>query len=191
QRDRAHRVVPRCRRAAARDRLLCAGSSAAQGRGIAMRSLLLVSLLAASAALAQPTQAPEFARSAEFTLEGKGAIYSTDLPVEVYRGLERRDLGDLRVQNGAAEFVPHALVRPASSERKAAPSVTLPYFPLLGAPGRPVEDMTLRVERRPDGAVKAVVSTGERSDRCVARDAFRLGARVREHLARSAHRGKR
>jgi len=128
-----------------------------------MRSLLLVSLLAASAALAQPTQAPEFARSAEFTLEGKGAIYSTDLPVEVYRGLERRDLGDLRVQNGAAEFVPHALVRPASSERKAAPSVTLPYFPLLGAPGRPVEDMTLRVERRPDGAVKAVVSTGERS----------------------------
>ena len=128
-----------------------------------MRSLLLVSLLAASAALAQPARTPQFARSAEFTLEGKGAIYSTDLPVEVYRGLERRDLGDLRVQNGAAEFVPHALVRPASSERKPAPSVTLPYFPLLGAPGRPVEDMTLRVERSPDGAVKAVVSTGEGS----------------------------
>jgi hypothetical protein len=48
QRHRAHRVVPRRGSAAARDRLLCAGASAAQGRGIAMRSLLLVSVLAAS-----------------------------------------------------------------------------------------------------------------------------------------------
>jgi uncharacterized protein DUF3999 len=127
-----------------------------------MRLISVVSLFAASAALAQPARAPEFARSAELALEGKGAIYSLDLPVEVYRGVERRDLGDLRVQNGAAEFVPHALVRPAASERKPVPSVTLPYFPLLGAPGRPVEDMALRVERRPDGTVKAVVSTGER-----------------------------
>ena len=73
-----------------------------------MKLLSLVSLLAASAAFAQPARTPEFARSAEFTLEGKGAIYSLDLPVEVYRGVERRDLGDLRVQNGAAEFVPPA-----------------------------------------------------------------------------------
>ncbi|MGH8673124.1 MAG: DUF3999 domain-containing protein [Burkholderiales bacterium] len=128
-----------------------------------MKSLSLVSLLAATAAFGQPARAPEFARSAEFTLEGKGAIYSLDLPVEVYLGLERRDLGDLRVQNGASEFVPHALVRPASSERKPAPALTLPYFPLLGAPGKPVEDMVLRVERKPDGAVKAVLSTGGRS----------------------------
>ena len=130
-----------------------------------MRSLWLVALLAASAALAQQPapKPPEFTRSAEFTLEGKGAIYSLDLPVEVYKGLERRDLGDLRVQNAAAETVPHAFVRPASRERKASEQITLPYFPVLGAPGKPVEDMTLKVERRPDGTVKAVMSTGERS----------------------------
>ncbi|HTN27825.1 MAG TPA: DUF3999 domain-containing protein [Burkholderiales bacterium] len=130
-----------------------------------MRSLSLAALLAASAALAQQPapKPPEFTRSAEFTLEGKGAIYSVDLPVEVYKGLERRDLGDLRVQNAAAETVPHAFVRPASSGRKPAEQITLPYFPLFGAPGKPVEDMVLRVERRPDGTVKAVVSTGERS----------------------------
>ena len=101
-----------------------------------MRWLSLAALLAASAALAQPARQPEFARSAEFTLEGKGAIYSLDLPVEVYQSLERRDLGDLRVQNAAAEFVPHAFVRPASSERKPAAAITLPFFPLLGAPDR-------------------------------------------------------
>jgi hypothetical protein len=128
-----------------------------------MRSLSFAALLCASAALAQPAAKLEFARSADFTLEGKGAIYMLDLPVEVYKGLERRDLGDLRVQNAAAESVPHALVRPASSERKPAASLSLPYFPVLGAAGKPVEDMTLRVERRPDGTVKAVVSTLERS----------------------------
>ena len=128
-----------------------------------MRSLSFAALLCASAAFAQPVAKLEFARSAELALEGKGAIYALDLPVEVYKGLERRDLGDLRVQNAAAETVPHALVRPASSERKPAASLALPYFPVLGAAGKPVEDMTLRVERRPDGAVKAIVSTGERS----------------------------
>lgn len=129
-----------------------------------MRSLSFVTLLVASAALAQQPPAPklEFSRSAVFALEGKGAIYSLDLPIDVYKVLERRDLGDLRVQNGAAEIVPHAFVRPASSERKPAAPITLPFFALLGAPGKPVEDMTLKVERSPNGTVKAVVSTGER-----------------------------
>lgn len=129
-----------------------------------MKSLYPLLLLAvAASASAQQRRPPEFSRSAEFTLEGKGAIYSLDLPVDVYKGLERRDLGDLRVQNAAAEFVPHALLRPASSERKPVPALAMPFFPLLGAPGRPVEDMNLRVERRPDGTVKAILSTGERS----------------------------
>ena len=127
-----------------------------------MRLLSLVVLSWASTVAAQPAQPLEFARSAELALEGKGAIYSLNLPLEMYRGLERRDMGDLRVQNAAAESVPHALVRPPSSERKPAASIALPYFPVLGAPGKPVEDMVLRVERSPNGAVKAVVSTGER-----------------------------
>ena len=82
-----------------------------------MRALSFVVLACASTVAAQPAQPLEFSRSAELTLEGRGAIYSLDLPLEMYRGLERRDLGDLRVQNAAAESVPHALVRPPSSER--------------------------------------------------------------------------
>ena len=49
-----------------------------------MRSLSFAALLCASAALAQPASTPEFTRSAELTLEGKGAIYSLELPIEVY-----------------------------------------------------------------------------------------------------------
>lgn len=116
----------------------------------------------AASVMAQQQRLPEFARSADLSLEGKGAIYALDLPIEVYRGIERRDLGDLRVQNGAGEFIPHALLRPASSERKPAAQITLPFFPLLGPAGRPIEDLQVRIERRPDGAVKAFIGTAAR-----------------------------
>lgn len=128
-----------------------------------MRMLWLLAMLAGPVAMAAPERVLEFTRAADLTLEGRGALYALELPVEAYRGIERRDLGDLRVQNGAGEFVPHALVRPPASERKPVPALAMTFFPLLGAPGRPVEDMTLRVERRPDGTVSAVVATGERS----------------------------
>jgi hypothetical protein len=122
----------------------------------------LLVLLACPAALAAPEKLPQFLHSAPLLLEGKGAIYATILPAEVYRGIARRDLGDLRVLNGAGEVVPHALERQAGTEKKAGSSLSLAFFPLLGAGGRPVEDLKLSVERRPDGSLKAVIATGDR-----------------------------
>jgi hypothetical protein len=128
-----------------------------------MKALWPSLLLAFAASIgAQPQRPPEFARAAELALEGKGAIYALELPLGIYRGLERRDLGDLRVHNGAGEVVPHALLRPASSERKPVAPVALPFFPLLGPAGRAIEDLQVRVERRPDGAVKAFIGSAGR-----------------------------
>jgi hypothetical protein len=121
-----------------------------------MKRIPLLALAICSAAFA----APQFHHTAPLLLEGKGAIYATLLPAEVYRGIARRDLGDLRVLNGAGEVVPHALERQAATERKAGSSLPLAFFPLLGAAGRPVEDLKLTVERKPDGTLKAVVATG-------------------------------
>ena len=132
-----------------------------------MKLAWLLSMLACPAALAGPERVPEFAHSADFALEGRGAIYALDVPVEIYRGVERRDLGDLRVLNGAGELVPHALIRPVASERKPAPALAMTFFPLQGPPGRTVEELTLRVDRKPDGRVSAVVTggTGRASER--------------------------
>ena len=125
-----------------------------------MRTVALALLLCP---LAHAADAPHFASSAPLTLQGKGAVYALTLPEAVYRGVARRDLGDLRVLNGAGEVVPHALERVAASEKVAGSSVALAFFPLAGAPGRPVEALGLRVERRPDGTVTAVVTApGER-----------------------------
>ena len=127
-----------------------------------MKLIPLLALLACPLALATPEKLPQFLHSAPLLLEGKGAIYALILPAEVYRGIARRDLGDLRVLNGAREVVPHALERQAGTEKKAGASLSLAFFPLLGAAGRPVEDLKLGVERRPDGTLKAVVATGDR-----------------------------
>jgi hypothetical protein len=125
-----------------------------------VKRIALLALLAWAASLAAAENPPFFAHSAPLLLDGKGALYALTLPTEAYRGIARRDLGDVRVLNGAGEVVPHALERQAASEKKAGSAIALPYFPLQGAAGRPVEDLKLTVERRPDGTLKAVVAAG-------------------------------
>lgn len=117
-------------------------------------------LFACGTAFAAPERLPQFRHMAVLALEGEGAIYTLALPVEVYRGLARRDLGDLRVLNGAGEVVPHALLGSPASEKKPAAPVAMNFFPLYGPAGRAVEDIALRVERKPDGTLSAVVAPG-------------------------------
>lgn len=125
-----------------------------------MRWLLLALLLAGRTAAAAPERVPDFRHSAEIALEGRGAIYVLDLPEAAYAGMARRDLGDLRVLNGAGEIVPHALLRPAASESRPAAPLAVSFFPLYGTAGRALEDLALRVERKADGTVSAVVAPG-------------------------------
>lgn len=127
-----------------------------------MRLIATVALLACPLALAAPEKRPQFAHAAPLLLEGQGAIYALTLPLEIYRGIARRDLGDLRVLNGAGEDVPHALERLAATEKKAGSSLELAFFPMLGPAGQSVENLKLSVERRSDGTLKAMIATGDR-----------------------------
>jgi hypothetical protein len=121
-------------------------------------------LLAPVCALAAPEPQPEFRHAADLVLEGRGAFYALELPEAVYRGVERSDLGDLRVLNAAGEVVPHALLRASATERKPGAALELPMFPIVGPAGRPAEELALRVERRPDGTLSAFVAPGPRRD---------------------------
>ncbi len=124
-----------------------------------MRALALALLLSTGALAAD---APRATHSAPLETQGKGAVFALALPEAVYRGVARRDLGDLRVLNGAGEVVPYALERVAASEKVAGTSLALPFFPIAAAPGRQIEELSLRVERRADGTVTAVATPGER-----------------------------
>jgi hypothetical protein len=117
-------------------------------------AVILPLLLAFAAGLAAAAEAPrDFAYGLPVEAEGNAALYKLELPAAVYRGLVRRDLGDLRVFNGAGEVVPHAFERRAASEAQKAALVALKFFPLYGDAAKSFSGLSMRVERNAAGSV--------------------------------------
>jgi hypothetical protein len=78
--------------------------------------LLLSTLLVPTAAAGDPVSPSDFAYTAGILTQGEGAVYRLGLTPEVYDGLTRPDLGDLRVFNAAGQPVPHALIMPSAAQ---------------------------------------------------------------------------
>ena len=120
-----------------------------------MRSLILAaafmgSLTHGSFAAESPSS---FAYGARIRADATQALYRLELPRAVYRGLVRRDLGDLRVFNGAGEVVPHAFRPRTGTETQKRDPVALKFFPLYGEEPKQLDGLSLRVERRPSGTI--------------------------------------
>ncbi len=92
---------------------------------ISAAALLLLSR-GTSAAEAAPQ---DFAFGAPIDTAGQAAAYRLSVPLAVYQGAFRQDLGDLRVFNGHPELVPHALLRRAPTPNRVV-ETPLPLFPL-------------------------------------------------------------
>jgi hypothetical protein len=107
---------------------------------------------ARAGASAQPVGLADFAFAAEIRTQGEGAVYALDLTPEVYGGLTRADLGDLRVFDGAGQSVPLALAGTGArgSEPSPKPDVPalreLPIYPLKGASQPELAGLRLRIE---------------------------------------------
>lgn len=115
---------------------------------------ILVFLVLMTAFPLHATERPEqFAAGAPIRVAGKAAIYGVTLPVEVYSGAARADLGDLRVFNAAGEPVPFAFV-PRPADPVAQPSTAaLALFPLRAPAGTGVDGLDVRVHRAADGTI--------------------------------------
>jgi hypothetical protein len=105
------------------------------------------------AAAAPP--APEmFAFGMEIDTAGDDGFYELTLPLAVYQGVTRKDLGDVRVFNRHGQVVPHALRRPQAAARPARTSTRLmPFFPVSGGAGQQSGDLTLHVQRDSQGTI--------------------------------------
>ena len=102
----------------------------------------------------------DFAYGLKIDASGTEALYDVTLPPAVYQGVTRRDLGDVRVFNGAGEVVPHAW-RPRRTEKAdAGATVALTLFPLKAAAGANVDALTISVRRSAGGAVSVDVKSG-------------------------------
>jgi hypothetical protein len=115
--------------------------------------LFLLLPLVAAAQQAEPLKPDDFAYGMPLEVDGTGALYSFDLPLEVYRHVTRGDMGDLRIFNGDGEVVLHQL-RPGVKKESTQPSLLeLPFFPILETDGDQSADGQIRIATDKSGAV--------------------------------------
>jgi hypothetical protein len=117
-----------------------------------MKTLFALLACIASAHAADPAL-PSFASAVAIEAAPGASHYSLTVPAPVYRALQRRDLGDLRIANGEGEFVPFAFASRGPVERKAGESLRLKLFPLYGDEARGMEGLDLRIEQTAAGTV--------------------------------------
>ena len=113
--------------------------------------LLCVAIMTASPVVADVTP-EQFAFGLPLEVSGEQAFYALELPLAVYQGCQREDLGDLRVFNSSGQVVPHALLKPENKTLKQNVAVSeLPFFPLQAE--RSDDDMSIHVERTKEGTI--------------------------------------
>jgi len=100
----------------------------------------------------------DFAFGMAIHADSNDALHEIEIPVAVYRGVMRSDLGDLRVFNGPGEVVPHALRPRVVITEQTEAVVRLPVFPLYGESMGKLQDLSVRVEKRADGTIIGIQS---------------------------------
>lgn len=123
-------------------------------------SLLALAILVLQAhpvaeVLAASSPTPEmFAYGMRLEANGDQALYEVVLPLAVYQGVTRSDLGDIRIFNASGTVVPHALRQPlAKTERTANTSTPVPFFPITGRADQPLSDLSLQIKRNREGSI--------------------------------------
>lgn len=112
--------------------------------------LCVIALLGSAASAAQDAGALRH-RAAIHAPEGH-SHYRMQLPAAVYAGVERRDLGDLRVLNARGESVPYAFV-PREPASPAAVLAGAKLYPLFGQEAQGIDGVKLDVVRSKTGTV--------------------------------------
>lgn len=102
-----------------------------------MRYLLQVLFIVFTAnhLCAEDISTGDFTAGYYLEVTGEGAIYSLEIPQEVYRTVTRSDLGDIRVFNNAGEVVPHGLKNVKSDPDSGRTREPVPFFPMYGEVG--------------------------------------------------------
>ncbi len=123
-----------------------------------MRTMLVLWLLSLGLIAAAPVYADhsleQFAYGLPLQVSGDQAFYELELPLSVYRGSQRNDLGDIRVFNAGGDIVPHALRSPENeTHREDVVTTELPFFPLSKKADRLDDDLSIHVERTATGTV--------------------------------------
>ena len=116
-------------------------------------SLAALCFMSASVYAAEALKPQDFAYGIALRIDGQDALYQASVPLAVYRGTTRSDLGDLRVFNAQGEVVPHALRQLMSSHTSHPTRTLLPFFPLHGAPQSDLDQLSIQVQKNSAGTL--------------------------------------
>ncbi len=111
-----------------------------------------------------PPTPQDFAYAVPLLFEGQDALYQATLPLGVYQGIVRGDLGDLRVFNAQGEVVPHMLRQPERSNTSQPVLGKLAYFPLRGAANAGLDQLAVRIRRNTAGTLVDISSNAKTVD---------------------------
>ncbi|MEN8177891.1 MAG: DUF3999 domain-containing protein [Pseudomonadota bacterium] len=93
-------------------------------------------------------QKGDFAWGMELELVDASPFYRIPLPLDVYAGIVRSDLGDLRVFNGQGAVVPHDLSPSSEKQAPGAEVVKTKIFPLYAARDSDIESIIIQSPRQ-------------------------------------------
>lgn len=122
-----------------------------------MKRLLVVLLVLPLGAAAGEPGRTEFAYEVPLVIEQPGSIYRAPLSADIYLGVTRADLGDIRVFNVTNEVVAHGFAR--SDAESAKTVATLPLFPIPLDSARPGSDASVHVQVSETGTIVDVKTT--------------------------------
>ncbi|MBI1891149.1 MAG: DUF3999 domain-containing protein [Burkholderiales bacterium] len=118
--------------------------------------------LIASSVGAQTAVRPEtFAYRTTINASGSDPFHQIALPLTLYQGVQRSDLGDVRVFNAQGEVVPHALLRHETRTVSQVNETTVPLFPIVTPASKPIHagDISIEVRKNADGTLVSVRQT--------------------------------
>ncbi len=125
----------------------------------AINAGLLLWLYSFGAAAADTLKPYNFMYTMPLVTPGNHPVYQLPLPKEVYRGIQARDAGDLRIFNADGTIVPYALRKPQTKRYTKIKTVSLPVFPIVRKPGRRAGDLTLFFHRNNRGTLAWINSS--------------------------------
>ncbi len=121
-----------------------------------MRYLLaaLIIIFSIGQSMASDISANDFAAGYYLEIDNKGAVYSLELPEDVYHTVKSADLRDVRVFNSSGEVVPHEFRTIQTGLTTLRDKESIHFFPLFqaGTPSDPA-GFSLQVSRNTAGAI--------------------------------------
>jgi len=128
-----------------------------------MKLLIVLVFLLGSGGAAATERPADYAYGMPLTADGKEALYEVVVPEDVYRGVARADLGDVRIFNGANELVPYSLRPRRVSTTAASEPVAITLFPLMAPAGTRLDGLSINLTRQADGTSSVhIAASGER-----------------------------